>query len=350
MRAPASAEGRGIPLGDARRPGREDATGRTTGPVTPGLRRRQALDRAVRVVITAVALTAIAAVALIFLFVFREALPIFTSPEVREEVTFWRMLLPQTWGGAYDAPTFSWQPVSTVPKYSLAPLLAGTLKVTLVAIVVAVPLAVAAAVFSAEFAPRRLRETVKPAIELLAGIPSVVLGFFALVILAGLFQGAFGFVYRLNAVVAGVALGLAIVPVVYTVSEDALTAVPRSYREAALALGASKARTAWSVVLPAASPGIFAAVVLGFGRAVGETMIVLMASGNAAILSLDPTTSARTIPATIAAEMGEVVVGGAHWSVLFFLGTLLFLATLAFNSLGGWYVGRLRKKLGGVLS
>jgi phosphate transport system permease protein len=348
MRAPVSAEGRGIPLGEARRPGREDATRRTTGPVTTGLRRRQALDRAVRVVIAAVALTAIAAVALIFLFVFREALPIFTSPEVREEVTFWRMLLPQTWGGTSDAPTFSWQPVSTVPKYSLAPLVAGTLKVTLVAIVVAVPVAVAAAVFSAEFAPRRLRETVKPAIELLAGIPSVVLGFFALVILAGAFQDAFGFVYRLNAVVAGVALGLTIVPVVYTVSEDALTAVPRSYREAALALGASKARTAWSVVLPAASPGIFAAVVLGFGRAVGETMIVLMASGNAAIPNLDPTLPARTIPATIAAEMGEVVVGGAHWSVLFFLGALLFLTTLAFNSLGGWYVARLRKKLGGV--
>ena len=350
MPAPARAETGGIPLDEATGYGRRRASRRTTGPALPGLRRRKAIDHAVRAIITAVALSAVAAVVLIFLFVFREALPIFTSAQVKEEVTFWQMLWPQTWGGAYETPTFSWQPVSTVPKYSLAPLVVGTLKVTLVAIVVAVPVAVAAAVFSAEFAPRKLREAVKPAIELLASIPSVVLGFFALVVLASMFQDAFGFVHRLNAVVAGVALGLTIVPVVYTVSEDALIAVPRSYREAALALGASKARTAWSVVLPAASPGIFAAVVLGFGRAVGETMIVLMASGNAAILNLDPTMSARTIPATIAAEMGEVVVGGAHWSVLFFLGALLFLATLAFNSLGGWYVGRLRKKLGGIVS
>jgi phosphate transport system permease protein len=320
----------------------------TPRPAAPGLGRRRALDRLVRVAITAVALSAIAAVILIFLFVLREALPLFTSRDIHGEVTLWQMIAPQTWGGAYETPTFSWQPVSGTPKYSLWPLVLGTLKVTLVAVVVAVPIAVAAAIFSAEFASRRLRELVKPAIELLAGIPSVVLGFFALIVLATLLQDAFGFVHRLNAVVAGVALGLAIVPVVYTVSEDALVSVPRSYREAALALGASKARTAWSVVLPAASPGIFAAIVLGFGRAVGETMIVLMASGNAAIANLDPTQSARTIPATIAAEMGEVVVGGAHWTVLFFLSVLLFLVTLVFNTFGGWYVARLRRKLGGI--
>jgi phosphate transport system permease protein len=304
-------------------------------------------DRVARWVIAAVAFSAIAAVVLIFVFVLREAFPLFTSDHVREEVTPAQMFLPQEWKPGAE-PSYSWQPVSKVPKYSLAPLALGTLKVTLVALLFAVPLAVFAAVFSAEFAPRRMREVIKPAIEMLAGIPSVVLGFFALMVLASLFQGWFGFHYRLNAIVAGVALGLTIIPVVYTVSEDALVAVPRSYREAALALGASKARTAWSVVLPAASPGIFASVVLGFGRAMGETMIVLMASGNAAILSLDPTVPVRTIPATIAAEMGEVVVGGAHWAVLFFLGCLLFLVTLTFNTLGGWYVARLRKKLGGI--
>ncbi len=316
-------------------------------PPLPGLARRRRVDRLASLVVSAVAFTAIAAVVLIFVFVLREALPLFFDHEVLEEVSLAKMLFPQAWAdGSKQA--FSWQPVSSVPKYSLLPLVLGTLKVTLVAVVAAVPLAVAAAVYSAEFASRRTRELVKPAIELLAGIPSVVLGFFALVVLASFVHDLFDFTHRLNAIVAGLALGLAIVPVVYTVSEDALMAVPRSYREAALALGASKARTAWSVVLPAASPGIFAAIVLGFGRAIGETMIVLMASGNAAIPNLDPTVSARTIPATIAAEMGEVVVGGAHWSVLFFLGTLLFLVTLTFNTFGGWYVSRLRKKLGGI--
>lgn len=310
-------------------------------------RRRRLVDAVARKLIAVVAFSAIASVALIFLFVLREALPLFVDSDVREEVTPARMLLPQSWKEGRP-PSFSWQPVSKIPKYSLAPLLVGTFKVTLVALLFAVPLAVLAAVYSAEFAPRRVRELIKPAIELLAGIPSVVLGFFALVVLASLFQDVFDFLYRLNALVAGVALGLTLIPVVYTVSEDALIAIPRSYREAALALGASRARTAWSVVLPAASPGIFAAVVLGFGRAMGETMIVLMASGNAAILSADPTVPVRTIPATIAAEMGEVVVGGAHWSVLFFLGCLLFLVTLSFNSLGGWYVARLRRKLGGT--
>jgi len=304
-------------------------------------------DRLARWAIAAVAFSAIAAVVLIFVFVLREALPLFTSDHVREEVTPARMFAPQAWKPGAE-PSYSWQPVSSVPKYSLAPLVVGTAKVTLVALLFAVPLAVLAALFSAEFAPRRLREIIKPAIEMLAGIPSVVLGFFALMVLASLFQDWFHFTFRLNAIVAGVALGLTIIPVVYTVSEDALVSVPRVYREAALALGASRARTAWSVVLPAASPGIFAAVVLGFGRAMGETMIVLMASGNAAILALDPTKPVRTIPATIAAEMGEVVVGGAHWSVLFFLGCLLFLVTLTFNTMGGWYVARLRKKLGGI--
>jgi phosphate transport system permease protein len=316
-------------------------------PPSPGLARRKLVDRLAGLVIAGVAISAIAAVALIFLFVGKEALPVFTSSTVHDEVTFARMVFAQAWQAGREA-SFSWQPVSSVPKYSLAPLVLGTVKVTLVALLFAVPLAVAAAVFSSEFAPPRAREVIKPTIELLAGIPSVVLGFFSLIVLATLFQDAFGFPHRLNAIVAGVALGLAIIPVVYTVSEDALIAVPRSYREASLALGASKARTAWSVVMPAASPGIFAAMVLGLGRAVGETMIVLMASGNAATLGWDFDRSVRTIPATIAAEMGEVVVGGAHWSVLFLLGVLLFLATLAFNAMGGWYVERLRRKLGGI--
>lgn len=307
-------------------------------------RRRQRRERAIEAGITLVALTGIAAVALIFLFVAREALPIFLDAEVREEASFSKMFLPQPLrAGRPDG--FMWQPVSNVPKVSMIPLFIGTLKSTLVAMLAAVPLGIAAALFSAEFASRRAREIVKPVIELLAGIPSVVLGFFALMVMASVLQAAFGLTFRLNAVVSGLALALTVVPVIFTVSEDALTAVPRSYREASLALGATRWETAWRVVLPAAAPGVLAAVVLGFGRAIGETMIVLMASGNAAITSWSLGDSIRTLSATIAAEMGEVVFGGAHYSLLFFIGVELFLFTFVLNTAAAAIVQRLVRRL-----
>ncbi len=309
--------------------------------------RRQARERLIELAITLVALTGIAAVVLIFVFVAREAVPLFTDREILEEVDLGRMFLPQTWR-AGRPPTFTWQPVGNVPKYSMIPLLVGTLKVTVVAMAVATPTGIAAAVFTSEFAPRRLKEVLKPTIELLAGIPSVVLGFFALMVMATWLQSAFGFGFRLNAIVAGLGLALTIVPVVFTVSEDALSAVPRSYREASLALGATRWETAFKVVLPAAAPGVLAAVVLGFGRAIGETMIVLMASGNAAITSWSLAESVRTLPATIAAEMGEVVFGGAHYSVLFFLGVELFLFTFVLNTIAAWAVRRLVRKMSGA--
>jgi phosphate transport system permease protein len=313
----------------------------------PAIRRRQRRERAIELAITFVALTGIAAVVLIFVFVAREALPLFTSEEVRQETDLARMFLPQAWREGRAA-TFTWQPVSEVPKYSMVPLFVGTLKVTLVAMVIAVPLGIAAAVFASEFAPRRLREVLKPTIELLAGIPSVVLGFFALMVMATTFQDAFGFSFRLNAVVAGAALALTVIPVIFTVSEDALTAVPRAYREASLALGATRWETAFKVVLPAAAPGVLAAVVLGFGRSIGETMIVLMASGNAAMTSFSLGESVRTLPATIAAEMGEVVFGGAHYAVLFFIGVELFLFTFVINTVAAVFVKRLVRRVSGA--
>jgi phosphate transport system permease protein len=167
-------------------------------------------------------------------------------------------------------------------------------------------------------------------------------------VLAGWLQSAFGWTYRLNALTAGIGLSLAVIPIVYTVSEDAFTSVPQTYRDGSLAMGASSWQTAWRVVLPAAMPGVLAACVLGFGRAIGETMIVLMASGNAAVLSLLPTDSIRTFSATIAAELGEVVVGSAHYHVLFFIGAFLFVLTFSINLAGHWWVGRLQKKLQGA--
>ena len=233
---------------------------------------------------------------------------------VREEVTLSQMWIPQLWAG-YDEAGSVWQPVSDVPKFGIWPLIIGTVKVTIVAMAVAVPLGVGAAVYVSQYAGVRAREIIKPVVELLAGIPSVVLGFFALMVMATWFQHTFHLESRLNALVSGVALSFAVIPVIFTLSEEALRAVPRSYVEASTALGAARWQTIGRVILPAASPGIAAGVALGLGRAVGETMIVLMASGNAAINSASLTDSARTIAATIAAELAEVVfgeIGRAH--------------------------------------
>ena len=323
-----------------------DAPEGAASPLT-SMRRRQVREAGIELVITLVALTGIAAVVLIFVFVAREALPLFSDPEVAKEVDLGRMFLPQVTRQGRP-PGFIWQPVGNIPKYSMIPLFIGTLKVTFVSMIAATPIGIAAAVFTSEFAPRKLKEILKPTIELLAGIPSVVLGFFALMVMATWLQSAFGFSFRLNAVVAGLGLALTIVPVVYTVAEDALAAVPRSLREASLALGATRWETAFKIVLPAAAPGVLAAVVLGFGRAIGETMIVLMASGNAAITSWSLGDSVRTLPATIAAEMGEVVFGGAHYAVLFFLGIELFVFTFVLNTLAAVFVRRFVRRVSGA--
>ncbi len=298
-------------------------------------------DRLAAVLIKGCAFVAIVALVLIFVFIGKEALPIFTSPEVRTEADLGKLLLPQPGRG------FVWQPVSERPAYSILPLLVGTLKATIIAVVFAVPLAVAAALFTSEFATPWTREVIKPAIEILAGIPSVVVGFFCLMVLAGWLQSAFGWTYRLNATTAGIGLSLAVIPIVYTVSEDAFSSVPQRFRDGSVAMGASRWQTAWRVVLPGASPGVLAACVLGFGRAIGETMIVLMASGNAAVLSWSASDSIRTFSATIAAELGEVVMGSPHYHVLFFIGAFLFVLTFFINLTGQWWVGRLQKKLRG---
>lgn len=298
-------------------------------------------ERIAEGVIRTVGLVSIALVLLILIFVGKEALPIFYSAEVHDEVTALGLFKP------HEGPApFAWQPVSEVPKYNVLPLFTGTLKVTLVALVFAVPISVAAAIYIAEYASRRVREIVKPAIELLAGIPSVVVGFFALVILASWTQSVFGFEHRLNTVVAGLGLSFAVCPVVFSVTEDALRSVPGSYRTAALALGSTKAQTVLEVVVPAAAPGMAAAIALGFGRAVGETMIVVLASGNAALFDASLGRSTRTVTATIAQELGEVVHGSAHYTVLFALGAMLFLTTFGINLAGERVVTRMRRKLG----
>jgi len=270
-----------------------------------------------------------------------------TDPDAQVDTTEWRYLLrPHQWKG-YDQPEYIWQPVGTIHKYNLIPLFVGSLKVTLIGLLFAVPVSLGAAIYVSQLAPARIREWVKPGIELLAGIPSVVMGVFALLFLATVLQRIFGYQYRLNAFVAGIALGLTAVPLIFSIAEDALTSVPRSYSQAALALGASQWQAAWQIVLPAALPGVFAAVVLGFGRCIGETMVVLIASGNASTLSWSLFDSTRSMTATIAAEMAEAVSGGHHYRLLFLLGTLLFAVTFITNFFGDLIIHRLKGKLEG---
>lgn len=270
-----------------------------------------------------------------------------TDKDASVNTAQWHYLLkPYRWTG-YETPKFIWQPVSNIPKYNIIPLIIGSLKVTIVALIFAVPVALAAAIYVSQLARPRVRELAKPVIELLAGIPSVVLGFFALIVMATVLQQIFGYQSRLNALCAGIALGISVIPVVFSIAEDALTSVPRSYIQAALALGASKWKAASQVVLPAAVPGVFAAVALGFGRAIGETMIVLMASGNASIVSWSFFDSTRTITATIAAELGEVVFGSAHYRILFLIGVLLFAVTFFTNMTADIVMNRLKTRMEG---
>lgn len=303
-------------------------------------------DRIAELTIRALAAVAVLAIALIFVFIGKEALPLFWEAAAQQEIGGLSALFaPRQWPG-YDEASYVWQPVGTIGKFNVIPLFVGTLKVTFLGMAIATPLSVLAAVFVSQYAGRRTRDVIKPAIEMLASVPSVVLGFFALMILATYVQDAFGLTYRLNALVAAIGLALAIAPVIFTVAEDALAAVPRQLEAAALALGARKYQVVVRVVLPAALPGIAAAVILGFGRAIGETMVVLMASGNAAVMEIfDPSTSARTVTATIASELGEVAQGDAHWRVLFLLGAMLFVVTFVLNRVAAIVVERLSRRL-----
>nr|WP_315249755.1 phosphate ABC transporter permease subunit PstC [uncultured Flavobacterium sp.] len=275
----------------------------------------------------------------------KEDLSVSSADEVTEAVSQNKEGADKTWSTFF---TTEWVPVSDNPRFGLLGLLIGTLKVTLIAMLIAGPLAVLAALYTSCFASKRVKEIIKPIIEMLAAFPSVVIGFFALMVLASFFQDVFGYDSRLNAFIGGVAMALAAIPIIYTISEDALAAVPKTYTEASLALGASKWQTAFFVVLPAATPGIFAALLLGVGRVFGETMIALMATGNAALVSANPFESVRTFAATIGSEMAETVFGETHYSVLFFIGSLLFIFSFALNAIAEFYVkGKLMKKFQG---
>ncbi|CDN32320.1 Phosphate transport system permease protein PstC [Mucinivorans hirudinis] len=234
-----------------------------------------------------------------------------------------------------------WFPTAQpAPLFGVLPLIWGTLWVSLAAILFALPFAMAAAIYIGEIAHPRIRKILKPLFELLAGIPSVVYGFFGLVVIVPLVQQLFGLPVGETALSGAIILAIMALPTIITVAEDSIRNVPRAAREASLALGASKWQTIWRVVLPYGISGIMAGVVLGIGRAIGETMAVLMVTGNAAVIPTTLLEPVRTIPATIAAELGEAPAGGAHYQALFMLGVILFLITLVISILAEFFASK----------
>jgi len=280
------------------------------------LNRAKWKEKAIKLFFRSAASTAILIVALIFIFLGNEAAPFVKAPGLSE-------LLGS-----------KWMPVSFEKEsFGILPLVTGSLLVTLLATIIAVPFGVCGAVYISEVATRLEREIFKPFIELLAGIPSVVIGFFGLVVLAPIVKSVFGLYSGLTALTGALLLALMAIPTIISISEDAIAAVPKSYKEASAALGASKLQTIWKVTVPAALSGIIAAIMLGMGRVIGETMAVMMVTGNAAIITASPFESVRTMTATIAAEMGEVPFGSDHYRALFWVGIVLLIATFILNTI-----------------
>ncbi len=269
---------------------------------------------------------------LIVIFLFREGIPIF------QEISVSKFLFGSAWYPTYDP-----------PEYGIWPLIVGSLVVTLFACLIAVPLGVLSAIYISEIAPASIKEILKSVIELLAGLPSVVLGFFGMVIVAPWLQETFDLPTGLNIVNASVMLAIMAIPTISSISEDALYAVPREFKEASYALGATKFETIIRIIMPAALSGISTAVILGMARAIGETMVVLMVAGGAAAIPESIFDPVRPMPASIAAEMGEAPFGSGHYHALFATGIVLFFITLAFNLIADYISNKFKEVGSGTL-
>ena len=289
-----------------------------------------AAERAMEAAIRLSGISAIVFVLAIFFFIFREAAPVLFSDEFKPlEFLF----------------SVQWYPTSVVDiRYGTLALMAGTVGVTFVAMVLAVPFGLGAAIFVSEFCGPRMRESLKIVIELLAAIPSVVWGFVALTVISRLMVSYTSAPVGVNMLNGGIVLALMSVPIIVSIGEDALKAVPDSYREAALAMGATRWQLVVRVLLPAARNGLLAAVLLGVGRAVGETMAVLMATGHAVQIPHGLLDSVRTLTANIAAELGEAPAGSAHYRVLFLTGIQLFILTFVVNLAADLAIRGVRRK------
>ena len=289
-----------------------------------------AAERAIEALIIVCGISAVILVGGIFFFVFREASPVLTSPNFSlAEFLF----------------SVEWYPTSvTDVRYGVLAMIVGTLSVTALAMAIAVPVGIAGAVYLSEFCGPALRETLKIVVELLAAIPSVVWGFIGLTVMNDLLITLFDAAVGLNVLNAGLLLALMSLPIIVSIGEDALKAVPDSYREAGIALGATRWQLVYRVLLPAARNGLLAAVLLGVGRAVGETMAVLMATGHAVQVPTGVLDPVRTLTANVASEMGEVSKGSEHYQVLFAIGVLLFGITFLVNLTADLVVRGVRRR------
>jgi len=316
-----------------RRPAASQGEGMTTrADKAKGVRRFNPVEFAIESLIRMAGISAIVFVALIFGFLIKEGAPAFAQVPLSN-------LFGTRW-----YPTFG--------LFGTLPLILGSLLVTLGAVVIALPLGLATAIFVGEIAPDWAREILKPLIEVLAGIPSVVLGFLGMVAVAPLVRERLGAPTGLTAFTGSLMLAYMSLPTIISVAEDAIDAVPQEYRDAALAMGATHWQTIWRVVLPAARSGIIIAVMLGVGRAIGETMAVMMVTGNAARMPLGLDAffkPVRTMTATIAAEMGEVARGSTHYHVLFAVGIILFVITFIVNAIAAAFSIKARPRRGGRL-
>ena len=289
---------------------------------------RRIKERIVQNLFLLVALASIIILALIVVFLFREGVPIFKQVSVKD------FLFGKYWYPTYDP-----------PEFGIFPLIAASIVVTLIASLIAVPLGLLSAIYISEIASIRVKEILKPIIELLASLPSVVIGFFGMVVVAPFLQEVFDVPTGLNTLNASVMLALMAVPTISSISEDAIHAVRRELREASLALGATQWETISRVVVPASLSGICTAVILGMSRAIGETMVVLMVAGGAAAVPESIFDPCRPMPASIAAEMGEAPFRSDHYYALFATGIVLFLMTLGFNFVAD-YISHKYKQVG----
>ncbi len=276
--------------------------------------KRLSTEQSMQFVFFTIALASIAILFLIMLFLFKEGLPIFKTVSVKEFIL-----------GRY------WYPTSDPADFGIFPLVVASLAVTFFSAVISIPLGVMTAIYLAEIASHRLAEIVKPMVELLAALPSVVIGFFGMVLVAPFLQRVFDIPTGLNLFNAALMLAFMSIPTICSISEDAIHSVPNALKEASIALGATHLETIVRVILPASLSGISTAIILGMSRAIGETMVVLMVAGGAAMVPVSLFDPVRPMPASIAAEMAEAPVGGDHYYALFATGIVLFVFTLIFN-------------------
>jgi phosphate transport system permease protein len=289
---------------------------------------RHLKETIIKGIFAAFAFVSVLTLALIVVFLFREGIPLF------KEVTVTDFLFGKEWYPTHDP-----------PSYGIWPLIIGSAIVTIFSCLIAVPLGVLSAVYVSEIAPASIKDITKAIIELLAGLPSVVLGFFGMVVVAPFLQETFDLPTGLNIVNASVILAIMAIPTISSISEDALYAVPQEFKEASYALGATKHETIVKIIMPAALSGISTAVMLGMARAIGETMVVLMVAGGAAAIPESIFDSVRPMPASIAAEMGEAPFGSGHYHALFATGIVLFFLTLIFNLIAD-YISQKFKETG----